>query len=36
MLAALLVAASVGLLSAGLPAYHASRISIVEALRHIG
>ncbi len=36
MLAALAVAAAVGLLSAGLPAYHASRINIVEAIRHIG
>jgi putative ABC transport system permease protein len=33
---ALLVAASVGLLSASLPAYNASRINIVEGLRHIG
>jgi ABC-type antimicrobial peptide transport system permease subunit len=33
---ALLIAAAVGLLSAGLPAYHASRVSIVEAIRHIG
>jgi putative ABC transport system permease protein len=36
MLAALLVAVSVGLISAGLPAYNASRVSIVEGLRHIG
>jgi putative ABC transport system permease protein len=36
ILVALVVAASVGLLSAGLPAYHASRINIVEAIRHIG
>jgi putative ABC transport system permease protein len=36
MIAALLVAASVGLLSACLPAYNASRINIVEGLRHIG
>ncbi len=36
MAVALVVAASVGLLSAGLPAYHASRINIVEAIRHIG
>jgi putative ABC transport system permease protein len=36
MIAALLVAATVGLLSAGLPAYNASRVSIVEGLRHIG
>ena len=33
---ALLVAASVGLLSASVPAYNASRINIVEGLRHIG
>ena len=36
MAVALVVAAAVGLLSAGLPAYHASRINIVEAIRHIG
>jgi putative ABC transport system permease protein len=36
MAVALLVAGSVGLLSAGVPAYHASRINIVEGLRHIG
>jgi putative ABC transport system permease protein len=36
MLVALLIAAAIGLLSAGLPAYHASRVSIVEAIRHIG
>ncbi len=36
LLVALLVAASVGLLSASLPAYNASRKSIVEGLRHIG
>lgn len=34
--AALLVAASVGFLSASLPAYKASRMNIVEGLRHIG
>ena len=36
MLVALVVAASVGLLSACLPAYNASRLNIVEGLRHIG
>ena len=36
MLAALVIAASVGVLSAGLPAYTASRVSIVEGMRHIG
>jgi putative ABC transport system permease protein len=36
MLVALLVAASVGLVSACLPAYSASRMNIVEGLRHIG
>jgi len=36
MLAALLVAASVGFISACLPAYNASRMNIVEGLRHIG
>ena len=36
MLVALLVAATVGLVSAFLPAYHASRQNIVEGLRHIG
>ncbi len=36
MLAALLVAASVGFVSACLPAYNASRMNIVEGLRHIG
>jgi putative ABC transport system permease protein len=36
MLVALALAASVGLRSAGLPAYHASRIGIVEGMRHIG
>ncbi|HUK25816.1 MAG TPA: ABC transporter permease [Terriglobales bacterium] len=36
MIAALAVAVSVGLVSAGLPAYNASRVSIVEGLRHIG
>jgi putative ABC transport system permease protein len=36
MILALSVAASVGLLSASLPAYNASRINIVEGLRHIG
>jgi putative ABC transport system permease protein len=33
---ALLVAGSMGLLSACLPAYNASRVNIVEGLRHIG
>jgi putative ABC transport system permease protein len=32
----LLVAATVGLVSASVPAYHASRLNIVEGLRHIG
>ncbi len=36
MAVALLVAAIVGVLSGSLPAYHASRINIVEGLRHIG
>jgi putative ABC transport system permease protein len=36
MLLALLVAAVVGFASASLPAYHASRLNIVEGLRHIG
>jgi putative ABC transport system permease protein len=36
MLAALLVAATVGLMSGCLPAYHAARINIVDGLRHIG
>jgi putative ABC transport system permease protein len=36
MVVALLVAASVGLLSASLPAFNASRLNIVEGLRHIG
>src|SRR3989441_1580860 len=36
MLAALVVAALVGVVSGFLPAYHASRINIVDGLRHIG
>jgi putative ABC transport system permease protein len=36
MLASLLVAATVGLVSGCLPAYNASRTKIVEGLRHIG
>jgi putative ABC transport system permease protein len=36
MTVALIVAASVGLVSACLPAYRASQINIVEGLRHIG
>ena len=36
MLVALLVAATVGFVSAFLPAHHASRLNIVEGLRHIG
>jgi len=36
MLVALAVSAIVGFLSACLPAYHASRLNIVEGLRHIG
>jgi len=35
-LVALLTSAFVGLLSAALPSYHASRINIVDGLRHIG
>jgi len=35
-LVALAVAAAVGFASAFLPAYHASRLNIVEGLRHIG
>jgi ABC-type antimicrobial peptide transport system permease subunit len=33
---ALLVAALVGLISSLIPSYHASRVEIVEGLRHIG
>ena len=36
MAAALMVAASVGFISACLPAYNAARMNIVEGLRHIG
>ena len=36
MLVALLVAALVGFVSAFLPSYHASRVNIVDGLRHIG
>jgi len=36
MLAALLVAAMVGFLSALVPSYNASRVDIVDGLRHIG
>jgi putative ABC transport system permease protein len=36
MLVAWLVAAMVGFLSAFIPSYHASRVGIVEGLRHIG
>jgi putative ABC transport system permease protein len=36
MVASLLVAATVGFLSSCLPAYNASRVNIVEGLRHIG
>ena len=36
MLASLLVAGTVGFVSGCLPAYNASRLSIVEGLRHIG
>ena len=36
MLVALLVAALVGFISAFLPSYHASRVNIVDGLRHIG
>lgn len=36
MLASLLVAATVGLISGCLPAYNAARINIVDGLRHIG
>lgn len=35
-LLALLVSGLVGLLSAALPSYHASRVNIVDGLRHIG
>jgi ABC-type antimicrobial peptide transport system permease subunit len=35
-LVALMVAAFVGLISAFVPAYHASRTNIVDGLRHIG
>jgi ABC-type antimicrobial peptide transport system permease subunit len=36
MVVALLVAAVVGFLSSLIPSYNASRIGIVEGLRHIG
>jgi putative ABC transport system permease protein len=36
MAVAVMVAAAVGLISGSLPAYNASRVSIVEGLRHIG
>ena len=36
MLVALLVSATMGFVSAFVPAYHASRLNIVEGLRHIG
>jgi putative ABC transport system permease protein len=36
MIASLLVAATVGFVSSCLPAYNASRVNIVEGLRHIG
>jgi ABC-type antimicrobial peptide transport system permease subunit len=36
MVLALIVAAAVGFASASLPAYHASRLNIVEGLRYIG
>jgi ABC-type antimicrobial peptide transport system permease subunit len=36
MFVSLLVAATVGFVSACLPAYNASRTNIVEGLRHIG
>jgi ABC-type antimicrobial peptide transport system permease subunit len=36
MLLALLVAGSVGFVSAFIPAYHASQTNIVDGLRHIG
>jgi putative ABC transport system permease protein len=36
MLLALIIAAVVGFASASLPAYHASRLNIVDGLRHIG
>jgi len=36
MLASVLVAATVGFISGWLPAYNASRVNIVEGLRHIG
>ena len=36
MVVAMLVAALVGFISAFLPSYHASRVNIVEGLRHVG
>ena len=36
MLLALIIAAAVGFVSASLPAYHASRLNIVDGLRYIG
>jgi ABC-type antimicrobial peptide transport system permease subunit len=36
MLVAMVVGGAVGLISAFVPAYHASRLNIVEGLRHIG
>jgi putative ABC transport system permease protein len=36
MIAAMLVAATVGFLSGYLPAYNASRVNIVEGLRYVG
>jgi ABC-type antimicrobial peptide transport system permease subunit len=35
-LVALLASGVVGLLSAALPSYHASKVNIVDGLRHIG
>ena len=36
ILLAILVAGTVGFLSAVFPAYHAAKVDIVEGLRHIG
>ena len=36
MLVAMIVAGAVGLFSAAVPSYHASRVNIVDGLRHIG
>jgi ABC-type antimicrobial peptide transport system permease subunit len=36
VIVALVVAALVGFLSAFIPSYHASKVNIVDGLRHIG